>query len=112
LQGVRAQLQAKIDRRHREKMGTAPDGQAYRRFLEECGYLVPVGPLFEIDTNRINEEIASIPGPQLVVPVTNARYVLNAGNARWVRCMTRSMAPMRWVLRCRPVRMSPTAGRA
>jgi malate synthase len=80
---VRAQLQAKVDQWHQESAGTAPDGHAYRRFLEECGYLVPVGPPFEIDTDHIDEEIASIPGPQLVVPVTNARYALNAANARW-----------------------------
>ena len=80
---VRESMQAAIDAWHRERSGQPHDAAAYRTFLEELGYLVPEGPAFEIDTANVDPEIRSIPAPQLVVPVTNARYVLNAANARW-----------------------------
>ena len=80
---VREDLQARIDAWHRERAGAPVDAAAYRSFLEEIGYLVPPGPPFSVDTTKIDVEITSIPGPQLVVPVTNARYALNAANARW-----------------------------
>ena len=79
----RAELQAAIDGWHRARAGQDHDPVAYRSFLTEIGYLVPEGPDFTIDPQGVDPEIASVPGPQLVVPVTNARYALNATNARW-----------------------------
>ncbi|HSB87202.1 MAG TPA: malate synthase G, partial [Ilumatobacteraceae bacterium] len=83
LLAVRAQMQAAIDHWHRERAGEAHDPAAYRTFLEDIGYLVPPGPPFSIDTDNLDPEISTIAGPQLVVPVTNARYAINAANARW-----------------------------
>ena len=80
---TREQLQAKIDDWHLRHRNQPHDHEAYKAFLSGIGYLVPEGEAFEIDTSRIDPEIASIAGPQLVVPVTNARYALNAANARW-----------------------------
>ena len=76
-------LQGKLDAWHRENPGTITDPSAYRTFLSEIGYLVEEGEDFQIDTSNIDPEISSVPGPQLVVPITNARYALNAANARW-----------------------------
>jgi malate synthase len=79
----RAELQEQIDDWHRSRRGIAHDHHAYKAFLEQIGYLLPEGPDFRIDTANVDPEIARVPGPQLVVPVTNARYALNAANARW-----------------------------
>ena len=76
-------LQEQIDDWHRAHRGAPHDHYAYRSFLEKIGYLLPEGGDFTIDTANVDPEIATVPGPQLVVPVTNARYVLNAANARW-----------------------------
>ena len=76
-------LQAKMDRWHGERRGQPHDARAYRRFLEDIGYLVPEPEPFEIGTRDVDREIATLAGPQLVVPALNARFVLNAANARW-----------------------------
>ena len=80
---IRETMQAAIDAWHRDNADQPHDAAAYRTFLEELGYLVPTGPAFAIDTANVDPEIRAIPAPQLVVPVTNARYALNAANARW-----------------------------
>lgn len=80
---VRETLQAKIDGWHRARGMVAVDVNAYKAFLTEIGYLLPAGESFQITTSGVDVEIASLAGPQLVVPVTNARYALNAANARW-----------------------------
>ncbi len=79
----RDELQTKIDAWHIQHRDRPHDAPAYQGFLREIGYLLPEGPDFQIDTSNVDPEIASVPGPQLVVPITNARYALNAANARW-----------------------------
>ena len=76
-------LQRQIDGWHRAHRGLPHDAAAYKRFLIDIGYLKPDGDSFTIDTPNVDAEIATIAGPQLVVPVTNARFALNAANARW-----------------------------
>ena len=79
----RDELQEKIDAWLLERKGQPWDAAAYRSFLEEIGYLVPEGPDFTIGTENVDPEIATIAGPQLGGPVMNARFALNAANARW-----------------------------
>ena len=79
----RYKLQAEIDTWHQSRCDAAHDHAQYKKFLEKIGYLLPEGPDFTVNPQHVDAEIATLAGPQLVVPVKNARYALNATNARW-----------------------------
>ena len=81
---IREKLQKKIDDWHKDRRGEKFDVKKYTKFLKKIGYLKKTGPDFKIKTKNLDTEISSICGPQLVVPISNARYALNAANARWV----------------------------
>ena len=81
---IRENLQKKIDNWHIKNKGNEIEIEQYKKFLREIGYLKEEGPDFKIETSNVDDEIAKIAGPQLVVPIMNARYTLNAANARWV----------------------------
>ena len=80
---VRAKIKSQIDDFYKEKSGRDIPHDEYINFLKKINYIVPQGENFKIETENVDPELALKAGPQLVVPVTNARYALNAANARW-----------------------------
>ena len=80
---IRSDMKSKIDKFYLENSGKDVDHDEYVNFLKKINYIVPEGEKFQIKTKNVDDELALKAGPQLVVPVTNARYALNAANARW-----------------------------
>jgi len=80
---TRDAMQAQIDHWHEQRAGQSHDAQAYQAFLRAIGYLVPEPAPFTIGSENVDDEVARLAGPQLVVPILNARFLLNAANARW-----------------------------
>ena len=79
----REDIQSKIDQWHLKRRDVEHNHEEYKKFLEDIGYIAPRSSNFSIATDNVDPEIKSIAGPQLVVPVMNARFALNAANARW-----------------------------
>ena len=80
---TRDAMQAQIDDWHEQRAGQPHDAQVYQAFLRDIGYLVPEPAPFTIGSEHVDDEVARLAGPQLVVPILNARFLLNAANARW-----------------------------
>ena len=89
---TRESIQTQIDEWHKKNKDFSADD--YKLFLKSIGYLKDEGPDFSISTSDVDDEVAVIAGPQLVVPVMNARFALNAANARWGVCMMPYTAPI------------------
>ena len=90
----REDIQSTIDKWHLDRKGEQHNHDEYKKFLEEIGYIAPRSPDFLITTDNVDPEIKTIAGPQLVVPVMNARFALNAANASGVVFMMRYMEQM------------------
>jgi len=98
----RKELKQKIDGWHIENRGKQFDAANYKEFLKSIGYLVDEGADFEIETSNVDDEIANIAGPQLVVPITNSRFALNAAMLALGHYMTQYMELMYWVVYLSP----------